>query len=90
MPTLVLVGAGIDPPRFDPNRILLNELVITGAFVYDADGFVRALDLLASGKLPNDLLVEPEDFPLNKLLDTALGLHEGAVAAKAMIVPRVD
>src|SRR5438874_7306188 len=88
--TLVLVGAGMARPKFDPNRILLNELVITGAFVYDADGFVRALDLLASGKLANDLLVEPEDFPLNKLLDTALGLHEGTVAAKAMIVPRVD
>jgi threonine dehydrogenase-like Zn-dependent dehydrogenase len=87
---LVLVGAGIKPPRFDPNRILLNELVITGAFVYDADGFVRALEMLASGKLPNDLLVEAEDYPLNKLLDTALGLHEGTVAAKAMIVPRVD
>jgi L-iditol 2-dehydrogenase len=88
--TLVLVGAGMARPKFDPNRILLNELVITGAFVYDADGFVRALDMLASGKLPNDLLVEAEDFPLNKLLDTALGLHEGTVAAKAMIVPRVD
>ena len=49
--TLVLVGAGMARPKFDPNRILLNELVITGAFVYDADGFVRALDLLASGKL---------------------------------------
>jgi (R,R)-butanediol dehydrogenase/meso-butanediol dehydrogenase/diacetyl reductase len=87
--TLVLVGAGMARPKFDPNRILLNELVITGAFVYDADGFVRALELLASGKLANDLLVEQEDYPLNKLLDTALGLHEGTVAAKAMIVPRV-
>ena len=38
---------------FDPNRILLNELVITGAFVYDDDGFARALELLASGKLPD-------------------------------------
>ena len=34
--TLVLVGAGMARPKFDPNRILLNELVITGAFVYDA------------------------------------------------------
>ena len=34
-----MVGAGIEPPRFDPNRILLNELTITGSFVYDADGF---------------------------------------------------
>ena len=46
--TLVLVGAGMDWPRFDNNRITLNELVITGAFVYDPDGFPRALELLAS------------------------------------------
>ena len=42
------------------------------------------------GMVVNDLLVEQEDYPLNRLLDTALGLHEGTVAAKAMIVPRVD
>src|SRR5947209_16278722 len=88
--TLVLVGAGMARPKFDPNRILLNELVITGAFVYDHDGFPRALELLASGKLPNDLLVEQDDYPLNRLLDTAVGLHEGELAAKAMIVPRTE
>ena len=88
--TLVLVGAGMARPKFDPNRILLNELVITGAFVYDHDGFPRALELLASGRLPNDLLVEQEDYPLNRLLDAAIGLHEGDLAAKAMIVPRVS
>jgi threonine dehydrogenase-like Zn-dependent dehydrogenase len=88
--TLVLVGAGMARPKFDPNRILLNELVITGAFVYDYDGFPRALELLASGKLPNDLLVEQEDYPLNRLLDAAIGLHEGDLAAKAMVVPRVS
>ena len=88
--TLVLVGAGMARPKFDPNRILLNELVITGAFVYDADGFPRALELLASGKMPNDLLVEQEDYPLNRLLDAAVGLHEGELAAKAMVVPRVE
>jgi threonine dehydrogenase-like Zn-dependent dehydrogenase len=88
--TLVLVGAGMARPKFDPNRILLNELVITGAFVYDHDGFPRALEMLASGRLPNDLLVEQEDFPLNRLLDAAVGLHEGDLAAKAMVVPRVS
>jgi (R,R)-butanediol dehydrogenase/meso-butanediol dehydrogenase/diacetyl reductase len=88
--TLVLVGAGMARPKFDPNRILLNELVITGAFVYDHDGFPRALELLASGRMPNDLLVEEEDFPLNRLLDAAIGLHEGDLAAKAMVVPRVE
>jgi threonine dehydrogenase-like Zn-dependent dehydrogenase len=88
--TLVLVGAGMARPKFDPNRILLNELVITGAFVYDFDGFPRALEMLASGKLPNDLLVEQEDYPLDRLLDAAVGLHEGDLAAKAMIVPRIS
>jgi (R,R)-butanediol dehydrogenase/meso-butanediol dehydrogenase/diacetyl reductase len=88
--TLVLVGAGIARPKFDPNRILLNELVITGAYVYDHDGFPRALELLASGKMPNDLLVEPDDYPLNRLLDAAIGLHEGELAAKAMVVPEVE
>jgi threonine dehydrogenase-like Zn-dependent dehydrogenase len=88
--TLVLVGAGIARPKFDPNRILLNELVVTGAFVYDHDGFPRALELLASGRMPNDLLVEPDDVPLNRLLDAAIGLHEGDLAAKAMVVPRVE
>jgi len=87
--TLVLVGAGIRRPRFDNNRILLNELTITGAFVYDADGFPRALELLASGRVPLDLLVEPDDVPLDGLLDAAVGLHEGRLAAKVMVVPRV-
>ena len=88
--TLVLVGAGIRAPRFDNNRILLNELVITGAFVYDDDGFPRALELLASGKVPLDVLVEAEDVPLDGLLDAALGLHEGTLAAKVMIVPTLS
>lgn len=87
--TLVLVGAGVRAPRFDPNRILLNELVITGSFVYDADGFPRALELLASGRLPLDLLVDPDDVPLDQLLDAAIQLGEGERAAKVMVVPQV-
>jgi (R,R)-butanediol dehydrogenase/meso-butanediol dehydrogenase/diacetyl reductase len=30
---LTLVGAGIEPPRFDPNRMILNELRVCGSFV---------------------------------------------------------
>ncbi len=69
--TLVLVGAGIRHPRFDNNRILLNELTITGAFVYDADGFERALELLASPDFPTDVLIEPGDVPLDEMLRRA-------------------
>jgi 2-desacetyl-2-hydroxyethyl bacteriochlorophyllide A dehydrogenase len=85
--TLVLVGAGIKPPRFDPNRILLNELVITGAFVYDEGGFPAALELLASGKLPLDVLVERADVPLDGLFDAMEGLGSGDIPAKVLIAP---
>jgi 2-desacetyl-2-hydroxyethyl bacteriochlorophyllide A dehydrogenase len=84
---LVMVGAGIRPPRFDPNRILLNELEITGSFVYDADGFEQALELLASGRIPLEVLVEPDDIPLAGIVDAAVDLHEGRRPAKAMVVP---
>jgi threonine dehydrogenase-like Zn-dependent dehydrogenase len=85
--TLVLVGAGIKPPRFDPNRILLNELVITGAFVYDPDGFPRALELLASEGFPLDALVEVDDVPLEGLLEACERLGAGELPAKVLIAP---
>jgi threonine dehydrogenase-like Zn-dependent dehydrogenase len=84
---LVLVGAGIEYPRFNSSRILLNELVITGAFVYDHDGFDRALELLARPEFPTDLLVEPEDVPLDGILPAIQGLGAGELAGKVMIVP---
>ncbi len=36
---LVMVGAGIDHPTFDINRMILNELTVTGSFIYDLGGF---------------------------------------------------
>jgi L-iditol 2-dehydrogenase len=85
--TLVLVGAGIDGPRFDNNRILLNELVITGAFVYDPDGFPRALELLASPDFPTQVLIESDDVPLEGLYDAVERLVSGELPAKVMIAP---
>lgn len=84
---LVLVGAGMAAPRFNPNRILLNELVITGAFCYDADGFEKSLSLLASGKLPLPELIEPTDVPLTGTLDAMRALASGKLAAKVLIAP---
>jgi (R,R)-butanediol dehydrogenase/meso-butanediol dehydrogenase/diacetyl reductase len=85
--TLVLVGAGMETPRFDPNRILLNELVVTGAFTYDLDGFTRALELLARGALPVDALLDPDDVPLTGLLDAMRDLAEGRRAGKVLVRP---
>jgi threonine dehydrogenase-like Zn-dependent dehydrogenase len=85
--TLVLVGAGIRPPKFDPNRILLNELVITGSFVYDADGFDRALELLARPDFPSEVLLEREDVVLDDLFGAIEGLADGSLPAKVLVVP---
>jgi 2-desacetyl-2-hydroxyethyl bacteriochlorophyllide A dehydrogenase len=85
--TLVLVGAGMERPTFDPNRILLNELIVTGANTYDHDGFERALDLLASGRLPIDCLVEPDTVPLDGLLEAMQGLADGRLAGKVLVRP---
>ncbi len=85
--TLVLVGAGMHRPKFDNNRILLNEMMITGAFIYDADGFEQALALLAQPDFPSDALIEPDDVPLDGILGAIEALHDGDLAAKVMIVP---
>jgi len=85
--TLVLVGAGIDPPRFDPNRILLNELVVTGAFTYDLGGFDEALALLVADRLPADDLLEPGVVGLDGLLDAMVGLAQGRLAGKVLVRP---
>jgi (R,R)-butanediol dehydrogenase / meso-butanediol dehydrogenase / diacetyl reductase len=87
---LVLVGAGMEPPSFDPNRLLLNELEVCGSFVYDADGFQKALDLLGSGDIPVDVLVEPADIPLDLLVEAMKGLADGTIAGKVMVVPRLS
>jgi (R,R)-butanediol dehydrogenase/meso-butanediol dehydrogenase/diacetyl reductase len=87
---LILVGAGIEPPTFDGNRILLNEITITGSFVYDADGFERALELLASGKLNTDLLIDATDVSLSGLQDAMVALAKGSIAGKVMVVPALE
>lgn len=86
---MVMVGAGIEAPTFDPNRMLLNELTVTGSFVYDEGGFGHALDLLASDGFPVDALIAPDDVPLDRLVDAMRDLVRGDIAAKAMVVPRL-
>ncbi len=86
--TLVLVGSGMKPPRFDPNRILLQELTITGAYNYDPGGFGAALHLLDSGRLPLDELIHADDAPLEELVPAMEGLAAGTTTGKVMVTPR--
>lgn len=86
--TLVLVGAGVEQPSFDPNRFILNELSVVGAFVYDEGGFDDALALLADPSFPADLLIEAGDVPLDGISEALVGLSNGAYAGKVMVTPQ--
>ncbi len=84
---LVMVGAGIDHPTFDINRMILNELTVTGSFVYDFDGFERALELLASDGFPADALIAPDAVGLGGIVEALDALAGGRIAGKVMVVP---
>jgi threonine dehydrogenase-like Zn-dependent dehydrogenase len=85
--TLVLLGTGAMTVRLDAIRILLNELVVTGAYCYDEGGIEAALRLLASGRLPVADLMCADDVGLDDLLDTMNRLHAGEIPTKALVRP---
>jgi threonine dehydrogenase-like Zn-dependent dehydrogenase len=87
--TLVLVGTGRTLPRINHNRMIVLELTILGAYNYDADGFRGALDLLASGTIPTDLLIEPDDVLLGQVGETMARLAQGQIAGKVLVRPQV-
>lgn len=86
--TLVLSGTGMRRPRFDPNRIILNELTITGTVEYTPEDYHRSLELLAQRRIPTGMLIEPDDQPLSRLEWALDRLSAGEIAGKVMVVPR--
>jgi (R,R)-butanediol dehydrogenase/meso-butanediol dehydrogenase/diacetyl reductase len=88
--TFVFVGTGNPPPRVNHNRVIVMEQTLMGAYNYDAEGFRPALDLLASGALPLDLLIEPVDIRLDEVLATMQRLAAGELPGKVMVTPDVD
>jgi threonine dehydrogenase-like Zn-dependent dehydrogenase len=85
--TLVLSGTGMRRPRFDPNRIVLHELTVTGTVEYTADDYRTAIDLLDGGRLPTDELIEADDVPLHRLQWAMERLVAGELAGKVLVVP---
>lgn len=85
--TMMIVGTGLDFPRLDTNRVLLNELMVTGAFNYDENGFARALDLIASDTLPLDVLLERDVVGLDGMLDAMTRLRSGETPGKVLVRP---
>ena len=86
----MFLGTGAESPRVNHNRVIILELTLLGSYNYDTDGFANALALLASGRLPLDLLIEPDDVPLDQVGAAMRRLGAGELAGKAMVVPRVS
>ena len=85
--TMVFVGTGHEMPRINHNRAIVLELSIIAAYNYDIDGFAPALALLASGQLPLDALIEPDDVLLDDVLGTMHRLAAGELPGKVMVKP---
>jgi threonine dehydrogenase-like Zn-dependent dehydrogenase len=85
--TLVIVGTGFEPPRFNQNRIIIFELEIIGAYNYDDVGFQPAVDLLASDTLPLDSLIEPNDVGLGEVMISMERLARAEISGKVMVRP---
>jgi 2-desacetyl-2-hydroxyethyl bacteriochlorophyllide A dehydrogenase len=85
--TLMLVGTGMVKPKLDANRMILGELRVIGSYNYDENGFEDALALLAGGKLPTDLLLEPGDVGLEGLTSAMERLAAGEIGGKLLVVP---
>ena len=83
----MLVGAGMDWPRFDNNRITLNELVITGRVRLRPRRVPAGARAAASPDFPADVLIESDDVPLEGLYDAVERLVSGELPAKVMIAP---
>jgi 2-desacetyl-2-hydroxyethyl bacteriochlorophyllide A dehydrogenase len=88
--TLVIVGTGFEPPRFNQNRLIIFELEIVGSYNYSDDGFHPAVDLLNSGTLPVESLIEPNDIPLREVMDSMERLSRGEIPSKVMVRPSLS
>ncbi len=78
-----------DVPAVNHNRVIILESTIIGAYNYDTEGFAPALELLASGKMPLDELIEPVDVLLDGLFDVMQRCAKGEMPGKVMIRPEV-
>ena len=85
--TLVIIGTGFEPPRFNQNRLIIFELQIIGAYNYNDEGFQPAVDLLDHGTLPLESLIEPHDVPLSEVMVSMERLARGEIPSKVMVQP---
>jgi len=88
--TLVLVGAGLEHPAFDPNRFVLNELHVVGSFVYDQGGLRAGPRSAGFRPLPHRHADRVGGRTPGPAVRALTGLAEGRLAGKVMVVPHLS
>ena len=81
------MGVIVPPTNLNLLRMLTDEITVTGSALYDEGGIREAVQLLAAGRVPVDLLVEPESVSLDEVADACAKLASGHLAGKVMVVP---
>jgi threonine dehydrogenase-like Zn-dependent dehydrogenase len=71
----------------DATRLTLSERTVTGSLDYSREEFADAVNLLASGRLPVEDLLEPHDVPLDRVADILPRLASGEIAGKLLVAP---
>jgi 2-desacetyl-2-hydroxyethyl bacteriochlorophyllide A dehydrogenase len=84
---LVLVGVIVPPTTLNVLRILTDEITVTGSALYDEGGIREAVGLLADGRVPVEILLEPNDISLEAVADACAKLASGQLAGKVMVAP---
>jgi threonine dehydrogenase-like Zn-dependent dehydrogenase len=86
--TMVLVGLGSAArPAIDATRLTLSEVTVTGSVDYSRAEFADAIALLASGRLPVEELLEPDDVGLEGVAGVLPSLASGEIAGKVLVAP---
>jgi (R,R)-butanediol dehydrogenase/meso-butanediol dehydrogenase/diacetyl reductase len=84
---LALVGVVSAPTNLNVLRMLTDEITVTGSALYDEGGIEEAVALLAAGRVPVDVLTEPQDISLEGVAAACANLASGQIAGKVMVVP---
>ena len=86
---LVVVAIHNQPVAVDLFRVFWRELELVGARVYERQDFERAVELLATRRIPAELLISAVE-PLERVADAFGALETGADVVKVMIDCRAE
>jgi len=81
---LTLVGIHSAKREMDLHRFFWRELVLVGAWLYGREDFESAVDLVANGSIPADLLISRIE-PLDHTADAFAALENGVGVMKIFI-----